>query len=119
ASIDDIRELMAVEVPIAHSGKYLSLLFVHVITAMETYLSDKFIQAVLDDDTALKRFVETTPEFRSEKIPVAEVLECAANIKAKVRTHLADVVWHNLPRVKPMYRDTLSVDLPSIGEIMK
>lgn len=94
--------------------KYLlRLLYVNVITILETYLSDLFISVVGNDKSLLRRFVETTPEFKSEKISVSEVFKAVEEIEKKARSYLTDVVWHHLNRVKPMFKDTLDIDFPT------
>ena len=61
----------------------------------------------------MRRFIETTPEFQTEKIPTSEVFKAIDEIKNKAKGYLIDLVWHHLERVKPMYRATLEVDFPS------
>jgi hypothetical protein len=99
--------------------KYLlRLLYVNVITILETYLSDLFISAVGNDRSLLRRFVETTPEFKSEKISVSEVFKAVEDIEKMARSYLMDVVWHHLSRVKPMFKETLDIKFPNKMEIL-
>ncbi len=108
----DIEALLKTEVHGPVENCFCRLLFVNVITAMETYLSDAFINSVIPEEQLIRRFVENAPEFKSEKMPLSQVFKAAEEIEQKVKTYLADVVWHNLGRVKPMYRDVLGVPLP-------
>jgi hypothetical protein len=99
--------------------KYLlRLLYVNVITILETYLSDLFISAVGNDRSLLRRLVETTPEFKSEKISVSEIFKVVEDIEKKARSYLTDIVWHHLSRVKPMFKNTLGIEFPSKMEIL-
>jgi len=91
----------------------LRLLYVNVITALETYLSDKFISSVNVDEKVLRKFVETTPEFKKQNLPLSEVFSARENISSSVQEHLLEVVWHRLDKVQPMFRDTLGIRLPS------
>jgi len=118
AAIAAIRSLLAIDMGDDIAAKLHSLLFVNVITALEAYLSDKFIKRVMHDGEALRRCVESSPEFAKEKIPVSDVLRVAEDIKTRTKTYLADIVWHNLGRIKPMYATTLRVDLGDIAPIM-
>ena len=90
-----------------------------MITALESYLSDKFIKRVMRDAATLRRFVESTPDFCNEKIPVSEVLKVAETINLKVRSYLSNIVWHNLGRIKQMYKATLDADFGHIGPLME
>lgn len=119
-AILDIEALLNSEVPGPVAGCLQRLLFVNVITALETYLSDAFISTVMNKPAFMRKFVETTPEFRAEKISLADAFKAAEQAERKARTYLADVVWHHLERVKPMYRETLDVEFPdNIGPIFR
>lgn len=112
-SLGNVERLLSVDVSAPGKQHLLRLLFVNVITAVETYLSDLFISTVGKDKALLRRFVETTPEFKTEKISVSEVFKTADEIEKKARSYLMDVVWHHLGRVKPMFKDTLDLSFPN------
>lgn len=119
-SISNVEHLLGVEMPSSLQQHLLRLLYVNVITAVETYLSDLFISAVGNDKALLRRFVETTPEFKSEKIAVSDVFKMAGEIEKKARSYLMDVVWHHLNRVHPMFKDTLGISFPDdTGDLFK
>ena len=84
---------------------------------METYLSDTFNNAVLEQDELFGRYLERTPEFQQKKVPYSEILKEAASVRESVKQQLLDVVWHNLPKVSKMYESTFDVAFPSYGEI--
>lgn len=119
-AILDIRSLLQTEVSRPVKSCFFRLLYVNAITAMETYLSDAFINSVVPEPALMRRFVENSPEFKAEKISLSQIFKAADEIEAQVKSHLADVVWHNLSRVKPMYRDVLGVGFPDdIGDLMR
>lgn len=112
-AIDNVEHLLTLEVIDLKKKHLLRLLYVNVITIVETYLSDLFISAVGNDKSLLRKFVETTPEFKSEKISVSDVFKAVEEIEKKARSYLTDVVWHHLNRVKPMFKDTLDIAFPN------
>jgi len=117
-SIANVESLLAINVSEQEQKHLLRLLYVNVITAVETYLSDLFISAVGNDKSLLRRFVETTPEFKSEKISVSDVFKNIEDIEKKSRSYLMDVGWHQLRRVKPMFNDTLGISfLDDMGDL--
>ena len=59
----NINRLLETKVEPAERQVMLRLLYANVITALETYLSDKFISAVNTDEQTMRRFVETTPRI--------------------------------------------------------
>jgi len=88
------------------------LLFVNVVTALETFLSDFFINAVSTDQALLKKFVASNPDFKERKFSLKELFDCLDKIEKDVRTYLLDLIWHNLPKVKEMYKATLDISFP-------
>lgn len=119
-AILNVEALLKTEVPGPVTGCFHRLLYVNVITALETYLSDAFISIVINHPEFKRKFIETTPEFRAEKISLADVYKAAEQAERRAKTYLADVVWHHLERVKPMYRDTLGVEFPeNLGALFR
>jgi hypothetical protein len=112
SAIHDIEKLLETEVEGSVADCFYRLLFVNVITAMETYLSDAFINTVVHNPALMRHFIETTPEFQNEKVALSDVFSALEKIEQKANGHLVDVVWHNLERVKPMFRDTLGIEFP-------
>jgi uncharacterized protein (UPF0332 family) len=120
SGILDIEGLLQTEVSGPVENCFYRLLFVNVITAMETYLSDAFINSVIPEAQLIRRFVEYSPEFKSEKLSMSKVYKAAEEIEQRAKSHLADVVWHNLSRVKSMYRNVLGVAFPEdIGNLTR
>ncbi len=115
----NVQRLLEAKVEPADRQCMLRMLYVNVFTALETYLSDKFISSVNADEKTLRRFVETTPEFKSRRLSLSEVFDAHETIKHEVQNHLLEVVWHRLDKVQPMYRDTLGIDFPDMRELYK
>jgi hypothetical protein len=90
----------------------LKLLYINIITAVETYLSDLFISSVGNDPKKLRKFIESTPDFKNEKISFSGVYEAVEQAEKKAKSFLTDVVWHHLHRVKPMFQSTLEINFP-------
>lgn len=113
-----IQRLLNAEVPDDLRCNLNQLLFVNVITALETYLSDTFMRAVLNDEDLFARFVESNPEFKEQKLVLSEIIKTFHELKSTVKRHLLKVVWHNLSRVSKMYECTLNVEFPKhIGDL--
>ncbi|PLA73780.1 hypothetical protein CYQ88_09160, partial [Hydrogenovibrio sp. SC-1] len=120
SGILNIEKLLETPIDSAYANCFYRLLFVNVITALETYLSDAFIQSVVPNDNLMRKFVESTPEFKSEKIPLSLIYKAVEEIEQKAKSYLADVVWHNLGRVKPMYKDVLGIEFETdLGDLTR
>ena len=100
------------EVDISVEPCFLRLLYANVIIAVETYLSDVFIGTVKNNPDLMRRFIETTPEFKEDKISLSDAYTAKEQADKKADDYLFKVAWHNVARVKQMYKDTLSIDFP-------
>lgn len=119
-SILDIKKLLEADIDRSVNHCFYRLLYANVITTMETYLSDAFINSVVPDAELMRSFIESTPEFKAEKIPLANVYKAAEEIEQRAKKYLADVVWHNLGRIKLMYRSVLGIEFDTeLGQITK
>lgn len=87
------------------------MLFANIIAALETYLSDSFLNRVLANDDELREFVESTPDFKKRTVVYSEIFKAVGEARDEVKRYLLDVVWHNLAKVQAMYLATLKVDM--------
>jgi len=96
-----------------------NMLFANVITSLETYLSDAFINTVKSNKDYLRKFVETFHNFRSEKFELTELFIYYDTIEDKATKAMLDVIYHDLPKVKGMYSDTLGIEFPDLSVIYR
>lgn len=121
-NIQHVNEILASAEKMNGEAKthLFGLLYVSVITAIETYLSDTFINIVLNDDENLRTFVENNKEFAKRTFKLSEVFSKHDEIKNDVKKYLISQLWHNLEKIKPMYKATLDIDFPSnLGSIFR
>ena len=120
SALVDIKTLLSTEVDDSVNTRFMQMLYVNVITALETYLSDAFISTVVKYPDLMRRFIETTPEFKAEKVSLANVYKAMDEVEKKAHAYLINQVWHRIERVKLMYRDTLGINFPSnLGPIFQ
>lgn len=90
------------------------MLYSNIITAMESYLSDAFINTVLSHDKYVRKFVETDPDLKDEMMKLGDIFKHLEGLSTKVKKHLTGkVVYHRLEKVEKMYRSTLKIAFPS------
>jgi hypothetical protein len=99
------------------SSLQFKLIYSHLITILETYLSDALINTILSNDTFIETFVKTF--YKEEKIQLNEVLEIAKNIKNIVKTALLCIVYHRLKKVEKIYKNTLMINFIDTADIEK
>lgn len=119
-SIGNIKEILEANVDGAAQTHLFGLLYVSVITAVETYLSDAFINTILGDNQHLRKFVENNPEFLKKTFSLSEIFVRHESIKDEVKEYLLSQLWHNIAKIKSMYETTLDVSFPSnLGPIFQ
>ena len=92
-------------------------IFIGVISTMEAFLSEAFINLSHSNNVYLRNFVKTHPEFQSRKIELRDVFEEHEKIKDTAKTIMLDTIYHNLPKVSPMYQDTFNIKFPQIKDV--
>lgn len=98
---------------------FYRLLYVNVIGSMEAYLSDTFIHEILSSPAVKRKFTEEFKDFKGEKFSLSDLFKKAEEHDKHIYKVLRDIIYHQLPKVKALYRDILGVDLGNIQELMK
>ena len=106
-AIANVQLLLLTECKAEIMQPFLRLLYANVITALETYLFDFFYSVLQSDKEMFRKFVEKNEEYTKKKIPLSEVFTRYENIEKTVKEFLSAISWHNLPRVRPLYKDIL------------
>ena len=88
-----------------------ALLFVHVISCLETYLYDA-LQDCLTDPACCRRFIENYEAFHKKDIHVSALYKTQEAITDLVKEVIHKVTFHNLKAVKSLYKATLGKDIP-------
>lgn len=109
------------EVDLGNDGLQETLrrqIFSGTIACLENYLSTTLIQEVLNNENNFKQFVKTFRDIKNRKFDLSEIYDKLDRIKDIAKKELVDVIYHDLPKVKGMYNDTLGIDFPDIGDLM-
>jgi len=94
-------------------------LYSSAITCLEDYLATTLINEVLKNENYFKNFVRTYHGLRERNCRLNEIYEKLDQIENIVKKELVDVIYHDLPKVKGMYEDTLKIKFPEISELTK
>ncbi len=112
-SISSIKALL--DVPLENPQlrqAHNMMLFANIITALETYLSDAFINTVVNDNTLILKLSKTDSELLKWQFTLADVLERNDDVHQKIIGYLLDIIWHNIGRVSRMYKTVLEIKFP-------
>lgn len=118
SSLSAIEQLSGVQVSDELRPFHRRSLYVSAITAMETFLSDFFVQKVMSDEAAFESFVATFKPFEKRLIKTSDILSERQSLKQTCKKFLADLLWHDLPKVTSIYKDTFRFDAPNLGKII-
>ncbi len=88
------------------------LLYVNVITALETYLGDAFSKLIFSRRDLLEHFVHNSTHFRNQKISLSDIFKRLPTIEADVRSLLGKTIWHRLKVTEALYSQAFGVNLP-------
>lgn len=102
-----------------HNQHFLRLLYVSIITALETYLSDFFINVVKSERGYLQVFVEKYKPFESDKIARNKIFSEMSQIEKSTLTTLRELMWHDLAKISHIYDVTLEIKFPAIPELYR
>ena len=119
-SLERVNSLLDVKVDKKLEQHYLRLLYISVITSLESFLSDGFTVTVTSDSSLVRRFVETNPDFARRKFALSELFEKAQAIEDMVKRYLISLMWHKLEKIKSMYKVTLNIEFPEkLGDLFR
>jgi len=117
-SMDDAELLLGVDLRLDLQDLRNRLVFANVIASVEAYLADFFISKIKGDAALKQRFVETTPEFSKQKLCLSEIHKAMLSLDDTVKDYLSQVIWHQLAKVRLMYKDTLGIEFPDGWQLL-
>lgn len=85
------------------------MIFSQQISALEAYLGDTLLNEVMRDKEAIQRLIDKDEDLAKEKFTLSEVSKDPDLVKRKVRTHLREVMYHNIKKVDVLYNIALRV----------
>lgn len=111
-SASEVSELACQGRALSNKDLLAKILYANVITALETYLSDTFIYTVISFPPLIRRLLESDPELQKRKLELKDLFRRHDGIKGEVAVYLEGLMYHNLPKVRRLYRGTLCVEFP-------
>lgn len=117
--IKSVEKILEADIDAEAYFSLLAMLYGHVVAAIEAYLSSTFIQKVTNSEELTRKLIETDPAFSKMKFTLKEIFEQKDKLKLTVASHLNDLIFHNLKKVKPMYKDVLDCEFGDIGWLFK
>ena len=113
--MQSISELLKVKVLDETQFSLLVMLHGHTVASIESYLASTFIHKVTNSQQLIKKLVETDPTFSKMKFTLKDIYEKQEGLKLTVATYLKDLIFHDMKKVKPMFKEVLDCDFGDIS----
>jgi hypothetical protein len=94
-------------------------LYITAIGALETFLSETFINVTNENPDYFRNFVETYPNFKERKFQLNEIYGEYDKLQDTAKKEILEVIYHNLAKVRNMYVSTFKIEFPDISELSK
>ncbi|WP_068329560.1 hypothetical protein [Psychrobacter sp. P2G3] len=117
--IKSVEKILEADIDAEAYFSLLVMLYGHVVAAVEAYLSSTFIHKVTNSEELTRKLIETDPKFSNMKFTLKEIFEEQEKLKITVANYLKDLIFHDLKKVKPMYKDVLDCEFGDISWLFK
>lgn len=115
--IDKIEKLLSIKNVDNETKDILyKQIFTSLITILETYLCETFINSIFRNKKYLSKFVETYKEFQNTNLKLSDVINKYNIIDEIVKETILNIVFHNLSKVKNIYYSVFEIDFPRISD---
>jgi len=88
------------------------MIYSSVITALESYLSDSFLNKTLGNSERVTKVISTNSDLNEKKYSVSDILDWHKNVESRVEKYLTDIIWHNMHTVRSLYKNVLGISFP-------
>lgn len=115
----DVVLLLEMDHPKETQATLHNMLYAQVVTAVEAYLSGIFIHKVVNSAPLTRKLVESDPELAKRQFSLKEIFTQWENLKILVAKHLKDFIFHDIKKVKPMYKSVLGIDFGDVSWLFR
>lgn len=117
--LDSAESLLKIDVAQHNAFSLNVMIYGHVVAATEGFLSSVFIKTTTRSEDLIRRLIETDPKFSEMKFSMSQLFKERESIKGTVAAYLQNLIFHDLKKVKPMYKAVLGLDLGDIDWLFK
>lgn len=94
-------------------------LYANVISVMEAFLYNTLSSEVLSKDEIKRKFVETYEPFIESKFSLSQIYSKYDSLDKIIFKELNKLLYHNLGKIKSIFKATLKIDIGDIDELSK
>jgi len=97
----------------------LMMIYCFCITSLEAYLSDVFAKRVMNDKKLKIAYLRSEESLKNQKISLSQVFDKYKEIDDLIKKGILDTTFHNLGRIKHLFKEVLHVDIGDISGLSK
>lgn len=117
--LKSVNTLLSIHIPYDAEFSFLVMLHAHVVSAVEGYLAGIFIHKVCNSKLLTRKLIETNPELSKRKFTLGEFYQTKDKLEGMVASYLKDLIFHDLSKIKPMYKSVLNHDFSELSWLFK
>lgn len=87
------------------------MIFSQMVAALEAYLSDTLINAVLADNAVITKLLAENKDLKEQKFTLSDINADSDIVAKYVQKYLRQILYHNLAKVSYLYSAALGIDL--------
>lgn len=118
AHILHVKELSNISIKQNLENSFYKLLYVNIITILETYLRDTFLNKLFQGN-ALKNFIQTNKDIHKKNYKLCDIYQRNNIVNEEIKEYISEVLWHNLPKVCEIYKTTFEIEFPNFSDLSK
>lgn len=109
-TIGDLKRILSSHIDPTVNYTIYKMVYVHSVTAMETYLGDSLKSTVLKDKAYIANAAKNLHEFAQRKFKLEDFLSDADFVAKTVLEQLCKYLYHDVTRVMSIYKATLNFE---------
>lgn len=110
-TIDQLTKLLAETNSNDGSSLINRMCFSQGVSAFEAFLADTLINAVQQNEHHLRALLSTDKELQRVKLTLQDAISDDKFVEKTVVKHLQNLLYHNLPRIDPLYKAVYDVSV--------
>ena len=109
-SIDSVESLLSVSIPDSNKFSFHVMVFMHVVSSLEHLFYRTFLHEVTTSDVYAQRLIKTDPQLSGRKFSLGDLTQTQNNLDGIISKHIKEIIFHNIGRIVPMYKDVFGYD---------
>jgi hypothetical protein len=94
-----------------HSNIVVKMSYAYAVTLLESFLSDTLKAIITENSSFLQNAIRNVEEVSKAKYSIVQLSETDLNICSLAIKHTAEILFHNIPKVRKVYEQVLGVKL--------